>query len=85
MNTTNILERNISKQSYVPDRRSSGNRQIPPGENDSPIYHGDPAPVDADIVIPVYNEETQLADSVSTLCSFLDRHARDLTPLAGMS
>lgn len=82
MNTTNILERNISKQSYVPDRRSSGNRQIPPSEDDSPIYHGDPAPVDADIVIPVYNEETQLADSVSTLCSFLDRHSRDLTPFS---
>ena len=82
MNTTNILKRNISGQLYVPGKRSSGNRQIPPGEDDSPIYHGDPAPVDADIVIPIYNEETQLADSVSTLCSFMDRHTRDLTPFS---
>ncbi len=82
MNATNIFEKNTSKQSYVPDRHSSGNRQIPPGEVDSPIYYGSPQPVDADIVIPIFNEEVQLADSVSTLCSFLDRHARDLTPFS---
>lgn len=82
MNATNILERNIAWQPYVPDRRSSGNRQIPQGEVDSPIYYGNPAPVDADIVIPIYNEEAQLADSVTTLCSFLDRHARDLIPFS---
>ena len=79
MNATNILERNIARQSNVPDRRSSGSGQIPLNEVDSPIYYGSPAAVDADIVIPIYNEEVQLADSVSTLCSFLDRHARDLT------
>ena len=66
----------------MPDRRSSGSGQIPEGEVDSPIYYGSPAAVDADIVIPIYNEEVQLADSVSTLCSFLDRHARDLTPFS---
>ena len=82
MNTANILQRNISGQSYVPDRRSSGSGQIPEGEVDSPIYYGSPKPVDADIVIPIYNEEVQLADSVSNLCSFLDRHARDLTPFS---
>ena len=82
MNATNILERNTSKKHYVPDRRSSGNRQIPLGEVDSPIFYGSPESVDADIVIPIYNEEGQLADSVSTLCSFLDRHARDLTPFS---
>ena len=82
MNTANILQRNISGQSYVPDRRSSGSGQIPEGEVDSPIYYGSPAAVDADIVIPIYNEEVQLADSVSTLCSFLDRHAKDLTPFS---
>jgi len=82
MNATNILERNIARQSNVPDRRSSGNRQIPMGEVDSPIYYGSPEPVDADIVIPIYNEEVQLADSVSTLCSFLDCHSRDLTPFS---
>ena len=78
MNATNILERNISEQHYVPDRRPAGNRQIPLGEVDSPVFYGSPKPVDADIVIPIYNEEVQLADSVSSLCSFLDRHARDL-------
>ena len=57
MNTANILERNISGQSYVPDRRSSDNRQIPESEVDSPIYYGSPAAVDADIVIPIYNED----------------------------
>ena len=82
MNATNILERNISKQSYVPDRYSSGNRQNPLGKADSPIYYGSPKPVDADVVIPIFNEEVQLADSVSTLCSFLDRHSRDLTPFS---
>ena len=82
MNTTNILERNTSEQHYVPDRRSSGSGQIPLSEVDSPVYYGSPAAVDADIVIPIYNEEVQLADSVSTLCSFLDRHARDLTPFS---
>ena len=82
MNTANILERNISGQSYVPNWRSSDNRQMPEGEVDSPICYGSPEPVDADIVIPIYNEEVQLADSVSTLCSFLDRHARDLTPFS---
>ena len=82
MNATNILERNTSKKHYVPDRRSSGNRQIPLGEVDSPIFYGSPESVDADIVIPIYNEEAQLADSVSTLCSFLDRHVRDLTPFS---
>ena len=82
MNATNILERNTSKKHYVPDRRSSGNRQIPLGEVDSPIFYGSPESVDADIVIHIYNEEVQLADSVSTLCSFLDRHARDLTPFS---
>ena len=82
MNTANILERNTSEQHYVPGRRSSSNRQIPMGEVDSPIYYGSPEPVDADIVIPIYNEEVQLANSVSTLCSFLDRHARDLTPFS---
>ena len=82
MNATNILERNIARQSNVPDRRSSGGGQIPLSEVDSPIYYGSPKPVDADIVIPIYNEEVQLADSVSTLCSFLDRYARDLTPFS---
>ena len=66
MNTVNILQRNISGQSYVPDRRSSGSGQIPLNEVDSPIYYGNPAAVNADIVIPIYNEEVQLADSVST-------------------
>ncbi|WP_416518024.1 dolichyl-phosphate beta-glucosyltransferase [Bifidobacterium asteroides] len=82
MNATNILERNISEQHYVPDRRPAGNRQIPLGEVDSPVFYGSPKPVDADIVIPIYNEDVQLADSVSTLCSFLDRHARDLAPFS---
>ena len=82
MNTTNILKRNISGQLYVPGKRSSRNRQIPMGEAGSPIYYGSPKPVDADIVIPIFNEDVQLADSVSTLCSFLDRHARDLTPFS---
>lgn len=82
MNVTNILERNVSGQPYVPDRHLPDNRQIPLSEVDSPIYYGSPKPVNADIVIPVYNEEIQLADSVSTLCSFLDRHARDLTPFS---
>ena len=82
MNATNILERNIARQSNVPDRRSFGSGQIPLSEVDLPIYCGSPKPVDADIVIPVYNEEVQLADSVSTLCSFLDRHAIDLTPFS---
>ena len=66
----------------MPDRRSSGSGQIPPSEVDSPVFYGSPKSVDADIVIPIYNEEVQLADSVSTLCSFLDRHARDLTPFS---
>ena len=66
----------------MPDRRSSDNRQILQGKVDLPIYYGSPAAVDADIVIPIYNEEAQLADSVSTLCSFLDRHARVLIPLS---
>ena len=66
----------------MPDRYSFGNRQIPQGEVDSPVFYGSPKSVDADIVIPIYNEEVQLADSVSTLCSFLDRHARDLTPFS---
>ena len=82
MNATNILERNIAGQPYVPDRYSFSNRQIPQGEVDSPVFYGSPKPVDADIVIPIYNEEIQLADSVSNLCSFLDRHARDLTPFS---
>ena len=82
MNVTNILERNVSGQPYVPDRHLPDNRQIPLSEVDSPIYYGSPKPVNADIVIPVYNEEVQLADSVSTLCSFLDRHSRDLTPFS---
>ena len=82
MNATNILERNIAGQPYVPDRYSFGNRQIPQGEVDSPVFYGSPKPVDADIVIPIYNEEVQLADSVSTLCSFLDSHAKDLAPFS---
>ena len=82
MNAANILERNINSQFYVPDRCSSENGRIPQGEVDSPIFYGSPKPVDADIVIPIYNEEVQLADSVSTLFSFLDRHARDLAPFS---
>ena len=82
MNATNILERNINSQFYVPDMRSSDNGRIPLGEVDSPFFYGSPKSVDADIVIPIYNEEVQPADSVSTLCSFLDRHARDLTPFS---
>ena len=82
MNATNILERNIREQHYVPDRGSSGNRRIPQGEVDSPVFYDSPKLVDADIVIPIYIEEIQLADSVSTLCSFLDRHSRDLTPFS---
>ena len=45
-------------------------------------FYGSPKSVDADIVIPIYNDEVQLADSVSTLCSFLDRHSRDLAPFS---
>ena len=82
MNATDILERNIAGQPYVPDGYSFGNRQIPQGEVDSPVFYGSPKSVDADIVIPIYNEEVQLADSVSTLCSFLDRHSRDLAPFS---
>lgn len=66
----------------MPDRGSSGNRRIPQGEVDSPVFYGSPKPVDTDIVIPIYNEEIRLADSISTLCSFLDRHARDRAPFS---
>ena len=40
MNATNILERDIARQSNVPDRRSSGSGQIPLSEIDSPVYYG---------------------------------------------
>ena len=45
-------------------------------------FYGSPKSVDADILIPIYNDEVQLADSVSSLCSFLDRHSRDLAPFS---
>ena len=53
MNATNIVERNIAGQPYVPDRYSFGNRQIPQDEVGSPIFYGNPKQVDADIVIPI--------------------------------
>ncbi|WEV72281.1 dolichyl-phosphate beta-glucosyltransferase [Bifidobacterium sp. ESL0790] len=44
---------------------------------------GRPHEVDADIVIPVYNESEQLADSVRTLMDYLERSARERRDGAG--
>ena len=88
MNTTNILERNITGQPYVPDRHSPGNRQIPQCEVDSPIFYGSPKPVDADIVIPIYTYTTRMFSWLipyPTFAAFWIVTPRTWPPLAGIS